>query len=168
MDTKTMVVILMGVSGAGKTTIGQCLAKDLGWPFYEGDYFHPQSNIDKMRQSIPLNDADRDIWLFALEGLIRELVCKRQSAVIACSALKSTYRERLQIDPDMVRFVYLEGSYALIQKRLQKRRGHFMKADLLASQFGALEEPVGVLTINVAQEPEIVVGLIKGGIGTIK
>ncbi|MEK7789651.1 MAG: gluconokinase [Planctomycetota bacterium] len=166
-EARAMVVILMGVSGAGKTTIGQCLAKDLGWPFYEGDDFHPQTNIDKMRQGIALNDADRDVWLIALESLISELVYKRQSAVIACSALKCTYRKRLQTDVAMVQFVYLKGNFALIQKRLQERCGHFMNADLLANQFDTLEEPVEVLTIDVAQEPEVIVGLIKSGIGTV-
>ena len=156
-----MVIILMGVSGAGKTTIGRCLAKDLGWQFHDGDDFHPRANIDKMRQGIALTDADRDTWLVVLEYLIHNVVRKRHSAIIACSALKNAYRKRLQTDPDIVKLIYLKGSYALIQKRMQERQGHYMKENLLASQFNALEEPTGGLTIDAAQEPMVIVGLIK-------
>jgi len=160
-----MVVILMGVSGAGKTTIGQLLARDLGWPFYDGDDFHPQANIDKMRQGIALTDDDRDSWLAALQRLIRELLRESRSAVIACSALKRSYRDRLLSGEHNVRLVYLKGDYDLIRKRLQKRQSHFMKADLLASQFETLEEPEGALTVDIAQEPGAIVGLIKRALG---
>ena len=156
-----MVIILMGVSGAGKTTIGRRLAKDLGWQFHDGDDFHPQANIDKMRQGIALTDTDRDTWLVVLEDIIHNIVRKRHSAIIACSALKNAYRKRLQTDPDMVKFIYLKGSYVLIQERMQGRQGHYMKEDLLASQFDTLEEPSGVLTVDVVQEPVVIVGLIK-------
>jgi len=134
----------MGVSGSGKTTIGRLLAQDLGWPFYDGDDFHPQANIDKMRQGIPLTDDDRDAWLTALRQQIETFIDNRQSAVLACSALKQAYRERLRGDRPEVRFIYLKGDYALIRQRLQGRQGHFMKADLLSSQFATLEEPKGV------------------------
>ena len=156
-----MIIILMGVSGSGKTTIGHLLAQDLGWPFYDGDDFHPPSNIDKMRQGIPLTDDDRDAWLTTLRHQIDTLVDTRQSAVLACSALKQTYRERLGRGQPEVRFIYLKGDPALIRQRLQKRRGHFMPADLLASQFATLEEPQGVPAIDIAQTPETVVDLIK-------
>ena len=156
-----MIVILIGVSGSGKTTIGQLLAEDLSWQFYEGDDFHPQANIDKMRQGTPLTDADRAPWLAALNRLIRDLVREGRSAVVACSALKQTYRDRLLKDTRDVRVIYLKGDYDLIRKRLQERRGHFMKANLLASQFDALEEPERVLAVDTAQEPETVVSLIK-------
>jgi len=156
-----MIIILMGVSGSGKTTIGHLLAQDLGWPFYDGDDFHPQANIDKMRRRIPLTDDDRDAWLTALRHQIDTLVDTRQSAVLACSALKQTYRERLGRGQPEVRFIYLKGDPALIRQRLQKRRGHFMPADLLASQFATLEEPQGVPAIDIAQTPETVVDLIK-------
>ena len=160
-----MVILLMGVSGSGKTTIGRLLAQDLGWPFYDGDDFHPQANIDKMRQGIPLTDDDRDSWLTALRHQIDTLIADRQSAVLASSALKQAYRDHLGSDRSEVRFIYLKGDYALIRQRLQERQGHFMKADLLVSQFATLEEPKGVPAIDIAQEPEAIVGSIKRALG---
>ncbi|MBI3801248.1 MAG: gluconokinase [Deltaproteobacteria bacterium] len=160
-----MIIILMGVSGSGKTTIGQLLAQDLGWPFSDGDDFHPQANIDKMRQGIPLTDDDRDSWLTALRHYIDTLLDNRQSAVLACSALKQTYRDRLGGNRSAICFIYLKGDYALIRQRLQKRQGHFMNADLLASQFATLEEPEGVPAIDIAQEPRAIVESIKQAVG---
>lgn len=160
-----MIVILMGVSGAGKTTIGQLLAQDLGWPFSDGDDFHPQANIDKMRRGIALTDDDRDAWLTALQNLIHGFRREHQSAVIACSALKQSYRDRLLDGQQDVHFVYLKGDYNLVRQRLQKRQRHFMKAKLLASQFATLEEPHGVLAVDVAQEPEVIVRRIKQALG---
>src|SRR5215471_14278653 len=116
-----MVIILMGVSGSGKTTIGQLLAQSLTWTFYDGDDFHPRENIDKMRQGIPLTDNDRDAWLRTLQQLIDTLFHQNQSAVLACSALKQTYRDRLQRHTTDVRFVYLKGDLALIRQRLANR-----------------------------------------------
>ena len=154
--TDPLIVIVMGVAGCGKSTIGQRLADRLGWPFYDGDDFHPPANIEKMSKSIPLTDEDRSGWLRALADLIGDHVRQNQSAVIACSALKQKYRDRLQIDSS-VRFVYLRGSYDLILARLRERPGHYMKPDLLDSQFTALEEPPGALTIDIMQLPEEIV-----------
>ncbi|MCS6925490.1 MAG: gluconokinase [Candidatus Binatia bacterium] len=156
-----MIVILMGVSGAGKTTIGQLLATHLGWPFYEGDDFHPQANIDKLRQGIPLTDQDRDPWIAALQHLIRTLIQSHQSAVIACSALKQSYRDRLQQQHREVIFVYLKGERAVIAQRLHARVGHFMNVNLLASQYETLEEPVGAITIDITHPPETIVRQIQ-------
>ena len=158
-----MVIILMGVSGSGKTTVGQLLARSLNWTFYDGDDFHPPANIDKMRQGIPLTDDDRDSWLTALQHLIDDLLQQDRSAVLACSALKHTYRDRLQRNKEEVRFVYLKGNYDLIRQRLTIRQGHFMHADLLESQFATLEEPQGVLIVDITQSPETIVDTIKTG-----
>ncbi len=155
----------MGVSGSGKTTIGQLLAKKLHWQFYEGDHFHPKANVDQMRQGIALTDRDRAPWVKALHKMIRDLIRQRQAAVITCSALKQTYRNRLVGKRNEVLFVYLKGSYDLTRQRLSSRKSHFMKVDLLPSQFATLEEPKGVLTIDVAQEPDVIVDQIKQELG---
>ena len=156
-----MILILMGVAGSGKTTIGQLLAADLGWPFYDGDDFHPPENINKMRNGWPLTDEDRRAWLAALRRLIDGLLHEHASAIIACSALKQAYRERLQGKDIDIRFVYLKGSYELIHQRLQARQGHFMQADLLASQYEALEEPGEALTVDIAAAPTAIIACIK-------
>jgi len=159
-----MIVILMGVSGSGKSLIGKQLAAALNWSFYEGDDYHSQHNIEKMSQGNALTDADRAPWLDALNKLIGELLTQGEAAVLSCSALKRAYRERLVAGHDDVRMVYLRGSYALIRKRLEARQGHYMKTDLLASQFRTLEEPKpseGVLAVDVSQTPQIIVEKIK-------
>jgi gluconokinase len=157
-----MILILMGVTGSGKTLVGRLLAEELGWPFYDGDDFHPEANIKKMRGGIPLDDDDRDLWLATLRRLIEQHLQNGGNAVLACSALKQKYRDRLQQGrPDEIRFVYLKGDFALIQQRLQERQGHFMNPNLLQSQFEALQEPAGVLTVDVALEPAVIVDLIK-------
>jgi gluconokinase len=159
-----MVIILMGVSGSGKTFIGKRLAAELDWSFYEGDDYHSQQNIEKMSQGIALTDADRAPWLEALHELIGELLRQGEAAVLSCSALKRAYREQLVGGHDDVRIVYLRGSYALIRQRLEARQGHYMKAALLASQFQALEEPKpseDVLAVDVSQQPQTIVETIK-------
>ncbi len=148
-----MIIIVMGVSGSGKSTIGQMLADRLGWPFYDGDTFHSAANIEKMSRGEPLTDEDRANWLSTLADLIRDQLAQNRSAVIACSALKQSYRDQLRVDPQ-VRFVYLKGSYDVIWQRMQARPGHYMKAAMLASQFAALEEPAGALTVSVEQPEE--------------
>ena len=160
-----MIVVLMGVSGAGKTTIGERLAARMGWPFYDGDDFHPPANVEKMARGLPLTDEDRWPWLEALRDHIAALARKGESAVIACSALKASYRDRLLAGSEHARLVYLKGSYALIDARLRSRSGHFFDARLLATQFEALEEPEDVIVVDVEQTPERVVAEIRRRLG---
>jgi gluconokinase len=159
-----MVIILMGVTGSGKTTIGWGLARALGWPFYDADDFHPAANVEKMSRGVPLDDADRAPWLAALRELVRGCVESGESAVLACSALKESYRDRLLFD-EVVRLVYLKGDENLIRERLRDREGHFMKAAMLDSQFAALEEPDGALRVDVSAPPEEIVKAIRDGLG---
>ena len=156
-----MILIVIGVAGCGKSTIGQQLANRLGWPFYDGDDFHPPANVQKMSEGIPLTDEDRASWLNTLADLIGNLIQHNQSAVIACSALKQKYRDRLHV-AGSVRFVYLRGSYDLIEARLRQRLGHYMNPGLLASQFAILEEPHDALTFDVNPPPEQIVAEIIG------
>lgn len=160
-----LVIMMMGVAGAGKTTIGRLLAEDLGWPFYEGDDFHPQSNVDKMSQGIPLTDKDRWPWLDAILNLVNILLSSGRNAVIASSSLTKSYRRHLQGSDSRVVFVYLKGDYQLIGTRLEERAGHFMKADLLESQFRILEEPESGTTQDIAQRPEQIVNNVKHALG---
>lgn len=151
------IAIVMGVSGSGKTTVAQKLAEQLGWQFFEGDSFHPESNIRKMAQRHPLTDADRQPWLVSLKVLIDELVAKDVSAVIACSALKQAYRDFLKGGRPEIVVVYLQGSFELIRERLVHRQGHYMPVDLLRSQFEDLEEPTDGMTVDITQQPESLV-----------
>jgi gluconokinase len=158
-----VIVIVFGVSGAGKTTIGKLLAKRLGWRFLEADDFHPRGNIEKMRDGLPLTDGDRWPWLKLLREQIERSLAANENAVLACSALKRRYRERLRVS-DNVKFVLLRGDYALVEKQLHSRRGHFMNLDLLQSQFADLEEPESdedAVTIELGRTPEELVEEIK-------
>jgi gluconokinase len=158
-----VIVVLFGVSGAGKTTIGKLLAEDLGWRFLEADNFHPRANIEKMRSGVPLTDEDRWPWLERLREQITLSLAAKENAVLACSTLKRAYRERLRVNDD-VKFVFLRGDYALIERQLRRRRGHFMNPALLQSQFADLEEPQpdeDVLTIDLGRSPQELVDEIK-------
>jgi gluconokinase len=158
-----VIVIVFGVSGAGKTTIGKLLAKRLGWRFLEADDFHPRGNIEKMHNGLPLTDEDRWSWLKLLREQIERSLAAKENAVLACSALKRRYRERLRVSDD-VKFVLLRGDYALVEKQLHSRRGHFMNPDLLRSQFVDLEEPESdedAITIELGRTPEELVEEIK-------
>lgn len=154
--------IVLGVSGSGKSTVGRMLADRLGCPFYDGDDFHPPENRDKMSRGIPLTDEDRAGWLQALADLIRRRLQADESGVLACSALKEKYRQVLQVDPARVRFVYLQGDYALILARMRARRGHYMQPGMLKSQFEVLEEPTDALVEDIRQSPaEIVADILR-------
>jgi gluconokinase len=160
-----MIVVLMGVTGSGKTTLGQLLAGQLGWTFVEGDAFHPHANVQKMHRGEPLTDADRSPWLRALRARIDELAVAKQSAVVACSALKQAYRDVLSEGRPEVVFVHLTAPAAVIRDRLDHRRGHFMPAALLDSQLATLEAPVGVHTVDVSASEANDVAAIRRAIG---
>jgi gluconokinase len=164
-----VIVIIFGVSGAGKTTLGKLLARKLGWAFYEADDFHSPANIEKMHAGIPLTDEDRWPWLASLRELIKHLDAK-EDAVLACSALKHAYRRFLRVT-DQVKFVYLRGDYPLIANQLRKRKGHFMNPELLKSQFADLEEPDAaddILTIDLGRTPRELVQEITSKLGRRK
>jgi gluconokinase len=160
-----MVVILMGVSGAGKTAVGERLAAHLGWAFHDGDDFHPEANVRKMAAGEPLTDEDRRPWLAAIRELIEAHELEGRDAIVACSALKEAYRRYLLADAPTTRIVYLRGTPSLIEERLRRRRGHFFRAELLASQFAALEEPSSAVVVDVDAEPDVVVGRVLVALG---
>jgi gluconokinase len=158
-----MVVVICGVAGAGKTTVGRLLGQELGWNFYDGDDFHPAANIGKMRRGIPLTDQDRHPWLATLRRLIERCLRASESAVVACSALKKAYRDYLRVS-DEVKLVFLRAEYSLVAEQLRQRRGHFFDATLLQSQFADLEEPQrdeNALTIELGRSPYERVSEIK-------
>ncbi|MFN2541565.1 MAG: gluconokinase [Chthoniobacterales bacterium] len=158
-----MVVIIFGVAGSGKTTIGELLASDLGWCFYDADDFHSQSNREKMRRGVALTDQDRQPWLARLRELIERCLAANENAVLACSALKRKYRDPLRVNAQ-VNFVFLHGDFALIAERLKQRPGHFFDPALLQSQYADLEGPQpdeGVATIEVNHQPHELVAEIK-------
>ncbi|MEE2803503.1 MAG: gluconokinase [Pseudomonadota bacterium] len=147
------VVIVMGVSGSGKTTIGTLLAKELNCSFLDADDFHPQANVAKMVAGSPLTDEDRWPWLNILADKIRAHIAQQQSLILACSALKKCYRQALCLDDKHVQFVYLKGDYNTICERLRSRESHFMDASLLDSQFAALEEPINAIVVDIRADP---------------
>ena len=159
-----MIVIVMGVTGAGKTTIGQLLAEQLGWEFADGDDYHPAANVEKMRNGIPLTDADRAPWLETLRALIAGWIAAKKNAVLACSALKRAYRESLRLAPE-VQVVYLKGTPELLRQRLRARVGHFMTERMLESQLAALEEPEDAVVVDVDRSPAEIVTEILARLG---
>jgi len=162
-----MIIIIMGVSGSGKTTIGQQLANDLGWHYSDADDFHSLENISKMTKAIPLTDADRSNWLQLIALHIEEHILSNKNLIISCSALKEQYRTTLQITPNHIKFVYLKGTQALIETRLNARQNHFMKASLLTSQFVILEEPKNTLTIDITHLPQEISTTIQHSFGLL-
>ena len=147
----------MGVSGTGKSTIGKLLSDRTGWAFYDADDFHSPVNIEKMNCGIPLTDSDRLPWLEELNQLITNALNSNKQGILACSALKSQYRQILRNNHAEVVFIYLRGSYDCVQSRIQQRTGHFMNSSLLQSQFDTLEEPQDALIIDVSLTPEAIV-----------
>ena len=155
-----IVVVLMGVSGTGKTAVGTRLARALGGTFAEGDDYHPPANVAKMRSGTPLDDADRKPWLEALSREIGGWLAEGEPVVLACSALKQRYRDILKAGRPGVVFVHLKGDPALIRTRLQGRRGHYMPASLLDSQLAALEEPEDAIAVGIEGTPDQIVAEI--------
>ncbi|WP_017739839.1 gluconokinase [Scytonema hofmannii] len=160
-----MIIIIMGVSGVGKTTIGKLLAESLQWEFSDADNFHSVENVEKMRGGIPLSDAERKPWLQDLQTAIKHWLQENKNMVLACSALKDSYRQFLVLDSDRTKLVYLRGSYQLIQQRLHERQNHYMSEKLLSTQFETLEEPSDAIYIDVAEPPLVIVQNIRMVLG---
>jgi gluconokinase len=148
-----MVILVMGVTGAGKTTVGRLLARQLGWQFLDADDFHPPENIEKMKHGIPLTDADREPWLAAIHKALLDYAAKNQNVVLACSALKQKYREKLAARLDL-RICYLKGSFEEISSHIEHRTGHFAGEAILAGQFSDLEEPDDAVVLDATAPPE--------------
>jgi gluconokinase len=159
-----MVIVLMGVVGSGKTTVGTLLAGQLGWQFADADDFHPPANKNKIHRGIPLTDADREPWLASLAKQISEWNAARINAVLACSALKESYRRQLQAAGPVV-FVYLKGTPELIGERLRQRHGHFADGKILTSQFEDLEEPADAIVVDISPSPDEIVNEIRRKLG---
>lgn len=155
-----MIILLMGVTGSGKTTTGRKLAESLGWEYFDADDFHSAANVAKMKSGVALNDFDRKPWLESLQRLVQTSLENDQPAVLACSALKTSYRCMLLLD-ERVRLVYLKGDYDLIKQRLSSRRDHYMNPALLESQFQTLEEPQDGLRIDIQAPPDEIVRSIR-------
>jgi gluconokinase len=162
-----MVVLLMGVAGSGKTTVGRQLAQELGWSFADADDFHPPANVAKMSAGQPLDDTDRAPWLAAIRAHIDGVLARGENAVVTCSALKQRYRDALVADPARVKLVYLTGSRELLLARLGQRTGHFMKPAMLDSQLATLEPPADALALDVAAPPAALVAQVRTALALV-
>ncbi len=168
------IIIIMGVAGCGKSTIGSMLAHELGWDFYDADDLHSESNRVKMAHNISLTDEDRADWLDTLRSLIGKNIQNEKPIVLACSALKNSYRDILSSKEEIasgrtpsqrhIEFIYLRGTYEQIEARLLQRSGHFMSAKMLESQFDILEEPQNALTIDITHTPQEIISIIRKGL----
>jgi gluconokinase len=161
-----VIILVMGPAGSGKTTVCELLASQLAWDFFDADNFHSAANIEKMSHGIPLHDEDRIPWLNSIRQAILQWDSNGKNAVMACSALKRSYRERLQINSN-VKLVYLKGSFELLRERLQSRRGHYAGEQILAGQFADLEEPTDAITIDAALPAEQIAKEIRGRLALI-
>jgi gluconokinase len=155
-----MIILLMGVTASGKTTVGQLLSARLGWSFHDADDFHPPANIDKMSRGVPLTDEDRVPWLEALNAEMRRHDAAGTHAVVTCSALRQWYRDVLRKGVQSLVFVHLKAEPALLRARIEARRDHFMPPALLPSQLATLEEPGDAIVVDAGLSPETIVGLI--------
>jgi gluconokinase len=160
MSDTAKIIVVMGVAGSGKTTIGPKLADALGWNYAEGDQFHPPANVTKMRGGTPLDDHDRAPWLAAMATAIRQWIAAGTPTVLACSALKQRYRDTLKQDLAAVRFVWLRGDLQRIAARMAARKDHFMPPALLQSQFATLEPPSDAIAVDIEQPPDAIVAEI--------
>lgn len=159
-----MVIVVMGVAGSGKTTVGRALAARLGRPFFDADDFHSPENVARMRAGVPLTDADREPWLASLCALIERADAAGEDIVLACSALRARFRERLRAAAKDLRYVYLDAGRHVIAHRLAERTGHFMSPDLVTSQFADLEEPDDALVLDASRAPKELVAEIERAI----
>jgi gluconokinase len=154
-----MIILVMGTTGAGKTTVGKLLAARLRWTFLDADDFHPPANIEKMKHGIPLTDEDRFPWLERIHAELLRLTQSGKNAVLACSALKQSYRDQLSAALDM-RIAYLRGTYEVMRRHIESRHGHFAGEAILAGQFADLEEPKNALVLDVSHSTEQLVTAI--------
>jgi gluconokinase len=160
-----LVIVLMGVSGSGKTTVGEKLAAALGWSFRDADDVHPPANVEKMREGHPLSDADRAPWLAAIHDHIAKTLERGENGIVTCSALKESYRREIITDPVRVKLFFLRGDYDLLKVRMEERPGHFMKAGMLRSQFATLEPPREALTLDTSRPVDELVAEILRAVG---
>jgi gluconokinase len=154
-----MIIVIMGTTGSGKTTLGTLLAQRTGWEFADADNFHPPANVEKMSRGIPLDDADRAPWLAVLHDKITAWLAGGQNAILACSALKQSYRDQLLVSEE-VKLVYLQGTYELFARRIHARKDHFAKEDILAYQFRDLEAPADAFTLDARLSSEKLVAQV--------